>query len=321
MTVPGPAQPGAARHHRPLPPLRALAPVDRARWTRSVERALARAGADSGLPRWGARWGLEDEAAERLLELVGPVHGPGLGVWIGEDPAVAVALTRSGAAPVWLVPSLAAALAAQRLAERAREEGQRALEAQLARLAREQQQAGWWAGAGPASPAAEPPPLAVPPLAVADPLAPPLAPGRWHTLVAVDVLPGIDDWERAVAGWAQALAPEGRLVLGSVSERDQDAPGFLSLVARTLWPGLVSGLPRSQDLTWVLHAAGLRVLRASVLRLRLTHQRLVALGADREALERVLAEASESARAAYEIDEEGMTWRYQMLEAQRIETN
>ncbi len=312
----------AAHGARPLPPLQALPAIPRASRNAWIERQLARAADARTLPRWGARWGLPEIARERAFAFVQASGGARLAVLLGDDPALAIELVAAGLSPSLVLPSPHALDPLARLVARAQTQAQAQLAERLREQERKRREAGWWAGpkpgAAPALPsAAALPALPAPPIVVAEPDRLPIATGSLEAIVAVDVLHLVSDWEHTAAQWARCLAPGGQLMLGSPSERDADAPGFLSALVRAMWPQAATGFPRSQDLTWVLATQGLHVQSASVLRLRMRFDDLEALGGDLDAVRGLCAEASESLRALYEIDEEGMTWRYQLVRAQK----
>jgi SAM-dependent methyltransferase len=318
VTDPIPEQ-ARGRHHRPLPPLRALPALDTSRRDAWIERHLARAADRRTLPAWGKRFALPRDALERALAYIGATGRRRVAALVGDDPSLPFQLVAGGVRPTLLVPSAAAVGPCRRLSDRAMELAEEHLRERQREQERLRRASGWWAGgASPRTHAQGGVCLPPPGLVVASAGALPLAGASADVVVAADVLHLSDDWQAAAAEWARILAPGGRLMLASLSERDQDAPGFLSAVGRILWPGVVSGFPRSQDLTWILNAQRLLVESASVFRLRMDFDAIARLGGDTDALAELLAGTSESLRALYEIDEEGMTWRYLMLQATRL---
>ncbi|MHC4390360.1 MAG: class I SAM-dependent methyltransferase [Planctomycetota bacterium] len=182
----------------------------------------------------------------------------------------------------------------------------------------------WWAGDAAAVPTvkATARTYSLPRFVLADASTPPFAPATFGCVIAANVLEHLSDWPRAVGAWADLLVPGGTMVIATIAEKDQDEPGFLSALGREIQPGIVTGYPRSQDLTWALGNVGLTTQSATVHRVRRTYDEIhksegEPAGTPFERWRGLLDHASESLRALYDIDEEGMTWRYMLLKVKK----
>lgn len=308
-----------------LPPLKAVPHADRPRLLahlgREASRSLATSPAE--LPRWDVAAGLDPKAevAARVSAWISaatasgrrPVLdlGAGVGLHLKE-------LASSGKRVVALERDAQSTAALRRVAGWAAEEANR-LSDEAAKEAT-QKPLVWWAGAG-APPEAELQARRHRPAPVirADPEAPPFRDESFSVVLAAGVLRHLGEWADAVRRWADLVAPGGLLIVTTFAEKDQDDPSFLSVLGRELWPGVVTAFPRSQDLTWVLSGAGLDIESVSVARVRWTFEEIEARASTEGAgaWRRVLEDASESLRALYEIDEEGMSWRYLTVKAKR----
>lgn len=307
-----------------LPPLQGVPEPDRARaaayWDALAAEAAARA--PEARPRFGRVLGLDAEATARALAwAVAAARRCRLPAVDLSPPHASFAreLVAARVAGVALAPTAASAAFLRGELARAVVEADR--DAEEAARERAAGGPGWWAGEAEPPAEVEVDPHEAPPVVVGRADTPPLKPGLFSSVLALDALPYAPAWPEVVRRWLALLAPGGTLVLGCLAEKDQDEPSFLSALGRELWPGVVTGFPRSQDLTWVLGSLGLEVDSASVFRVRWTYEEIESqrgpAGGGDIGWRRIVDRASESLRALYDIDEEGMSWRYLLLKASK----
>lgn len=300
-----------------------MAPVDSQSLARTLERI---AQGSMGHESWAAAHGLPAEACDRLLSwLRQPTlrsQAPVLALEAGSGQLMRM-LVHAGLPAFFglLSPALTAPFSS--LWRKTQDQAHELLEQTFAKM-QEQRSRTWWAGeasaaTSAATPSATPLPgnVALPPTLplVLAPSALPVATASVPAIVLSQVFHHTPSWEMLIAECARALAPGGLLVIANWCERDHDEPGYLSAVARTLWPDAISALPRSADLHRVLGQGGFAVEHASVYRTPKTLSSLKALGTQAEAFTELLAETSPSLVEMYDIDKESMTWRFMTMAA------
>lgn len=152
--------------------------------------------------------------------------------------------------------------------------------------------------------------------AAADAARLPFRDGLFGAVVDVGGLRRMEDVGAAAAEWARVLAPGGRVVLADVVEKDMDRARAFSGIARAARPGRVRGHLKPVEIEGHLARAGLGIESAAYWRLKVRFDRLDAGGAG-ERFRELAARAAADVRELYEVNEEGMIWRFLALTARK----
>jgi SAM-dependent methyltransferase len=290
----------------------ALSPfaVDRARLIAYYgERAAASEGEDD---TWGASEGFDPSVLETILEwareaaLASPGR-PALDCACGTG-RLAGALARLG------IPTFGVDLVAA-MAARARAKAERAAAVTAPAAA-----SSWLGEAAPPRPA---PARVIPRFAVGDAAALPLRPGAFGLVLDVEAFHHYPDPAAVAREWARVLAPRGTLIFADAVEKEPDATDFLTSLARAAEPGIVARYPRADFVGAILAEAGFAIERVAVFRLRKSFDRpcgdrTLPAGAARALAESAIGIANPEVRELYELNEEGMTWRFLALTARKM---